>query len=235
MMVTFMMNDPQKRGSIKRDLRLKLDSWTRYEFFLFILNWLASSLTSVLKHTLFPIVFSHYATKSKSCHHHTNFMIHTSSTCRVEKIRVQPFEIIIFVDTPISFVFKLDKRPLNGQKENEIVILYTLQVQRKKLWHDTTILFFIKDNDSFCIATNISSSRAPSNYRTIIKKRFLHAKTLAAAAACCFYYNDLRARHACVHAPSPWTICKTTFIIISLFFRTYIIDWLGNTTQHNLT
>ena len=38
MMVTFMMNDPQKRGSIKRDLRLKLDSWTRYEFFLFILN-----------------------------------------------------------------------------------------------------------------------------------------------------------------------------------------------------
>ncbi len=128
MMVTFMMNDPQKRGSIKRDLRLKLDSWTRYEFFLFILNWLASSLTSVLKHTLFPIVFSHYATKSKSCHHHTNFLIHTSSTCRVEKKRVQSFEIIIFVDTLISFVFKLDKRHLNGQKENAIVILYTLQV-----------------------------------------------------------------------------------------------------------
>ena len=220
MMVTFMMNDPQKRGSIKRDLRLKLDSWTRYEFFLFILNWLASSLTSVLKHTLFPIVFSHYATKSKSCHHHTNFMIHTSSTCRVEKIRVQPFEIIIFVDTPISFVFKLDKRPLNGQKENEIVILYTLQVQRKKLWHDTTILFFIKNNDSFCIATNISSSRAPSNYRTIIKKRFLHAKTLAAAAAAAAASTTTiceRAMHACTR-PLLERFAKRHSLLFLFFF-----------------
>ena len=45
-----------------------------------------------------------------------------------KKKRVQSFEIIIFVDTLISFVFKLDKRHLNGQKENAIVILYTLQV-----------------------------------------------------------------------------------------------------------
>ena len=161
-----------------------------------------------------------YATKSKSCHHHTNFMIHTSSTCRVEKIRVQPFEIIIFVDTPISFVFKLDKRPLNGQKENEIVILYTLQVQRKKLWHDTTILFFIKDNDSFCIATNISSSRAPSNYRTIIKKRFLHAKTLAAAAAAAAASTTTiceRAMHACTR-PLLERFAKRHSLLFLFFF-----------------
>ena len=88
--------------------------------------------------------------------------------------------------------------------------------QRKKLWHDTTILFFIKDNDSFCIATNISSSRAPSNYRTIIKKRFLHAKTLAAAAASTTTICE-RAMHACTR-PLLERFAKRHSLLFLFFF-----------------
>ena len=126
-----------------------------------------------------------YATKSKSCHHHTNFLIHTSSTCRVEKKRVQSFEIIIFVDTLISFVFKLDKRHLNGQKENAIVILYTLQVLKTnkiELKHHNKLDEVIKRDCAFlfsfliyffCLLTKRLLTRRLSNIYKSIVNHFL--------------------------------------------------------------
>ena len=119
---------PAKRGSIKHDLRLKLDSWTRYEFFLLMRIWRPSSLTSVLKLILFCNCFFTlcYDISIMSSSHQLfdTHVVYLSS----RKKKVQLVDIIIFVDTPISFVFKWDKRPLDGQKENAMVIFYTLEV-----------------------------------------------------------------------------------------------------------